>query len=446
VTLSPETPSLFKGFSKLHREERYQRLLAMGALTEEDIAFLKKGPHLDPNLGEHFIENMIGYMHLPLGIATHFKIDSKNYLIPMAVEETSIIAAASKTAKWIAQHGEINTKIQGHTLIGQIQLNHVENIDHAKQLIEKNAQSLIDLANEDIASSMVLRGGGVKQITTHSFEKESPHLLVIHVHVDTCDAMGANIITMICEYLKPPIEKLLQSTVSMCILSNLCDKKITTAEIRLRNIDEDLARKLVKAYEFSRIDPHRACTHNKGILNGIDPILIATGNDWRAVEAGMHAYACRDGQYRSLSHWRYENHELIGTLEAPIIVGIVGGVIRLHPTAQLALKILGVHSADELSRVIASVGLVQNLGAMRALVTEGIIEGHMKLHITNLSLSAGAQESEMPELVKHLEEIFKIQKRISVSTAKKILSELREKKDSVKAAVKAVLKTGSSDE
>ena len=440
MTLSANTPSLFNGFSKLNREERYQRLLAMGALTLEDINFLKTGPHLDPNLAEHLIENTIGYFQLPLGVATNFRIDSRDYIIPMAVEETSIIAATSKTAKWIRDHGEINTEIHGNTLIGQIYLANISDWDHAETVLNANKNFLIEMANQEVAASMVSRGGGVKDIQCRRLQQGDNLSLVLHVLVDTCDAMGANIINMICEYLKSPIENLLHHGVQMCILSNLNDTKLTKSTVTLRDVDPSLAEKIVAASVFANSDPYRACTHNKGIMNGIDPVLIATGNDWRAVEAAVHAYAVRDGQYRAISTWRYEQNILIGQLEAPIIVGTVGGVTRLHPTAQLCLKMLGIESADHLSRIIASVGLVQNLGAIRALVTNGIIEGHMKLHITNLSLSAGAQENEMPELVKHLEGIFKSQKRISLSTAKTILAELRETKNSLKAAVKTALK------
>jgi len=251
-------------------------------------------------------------------------------------------------------------------------------------------------------------------------------MAVIHIHADTCDAMGANIIIQICEFLKDPVEHLTGETVTMCILSNLNDTKLTHSKVTIHNVDADLGQKIQEASIFAHTDPYRAATNNKGVLNGIDPVLIATGNDWRAVEAGIHAYAARDGQYRSITQWRYQDGDLIGELSAPIIVGTVGGMTRLHPTASLCLRMLGAESANELSRIIATVGLVQNLGALRALITLGFTEGHMKLHITNLTLSAGATGDEIPLLKKRLEEWLAFHKRITLSNAIEILQKLRE--------------------
>jgi hydroxymethylglutaryl-CoA reductase len=250
-------------------------------------------------------------------------------------------------------------------------------------------------------------------------------MAVVHVMMNSVDAMGANIINQVCEYLKHPIEEMTGETVTMCILSNLVDTRLTEAKVILENIDLELAEKIEEASLFANLDPYRAATNNKGILNGMDPILIATGNDWRAVEAGAHAYCAIKGQYRSLSTWKRMGPSLVGTLTAPIIVGTVGGVTSLHPTASMCLKMLNVGSAAELSRVIAAVGLVQNLGALRALTTVGIIEGHMKLHIKNLTLAAGANEKELPFVQKKLEEILALKKRISLSHATEVLRDLR---------------------
>ena len=241
-----------------------------------------------------------------------------------------------------------------------------------------------------------------------------------------CDAMGANIINQVLEYLKIPLENLTGEQVTMCILSNLNDEKITKATVQIHDVEPELGHKLQEASFFAETDPYRAATHNKGVMNGIDPILIATGNDWRAVEAGVHAYAARDGQYKAITKWRYQDGTLTGTIEAPIVVGTVGGVTALHPTANVCLRMMGVQSAEKLSRIIAAVGLVQNLGAIKALSTEGIIQGHMKLHIDNLLMVAGATSEEMPILKERLQNWLKIYKRVSLKNAHELLDELRQ--------------------
>lgn len=416
----------FTGFSKLSREERYQRLQQMGALTAEDIAHLSNQQNLAPELAEHFIENVIGYFHMPLGVATNFKINGVDKVIPMAVEETSIVAAASKTAKWIRQNGEITTESRGKLLIGQIQISHVQDYAKLERILADNKAFLIETANEDVAHGLVRRGGGVHDITLRHIDRgDGCFMAVLHVLVDTCDAMGANIINQVCEYLKPKIENLSGEHINMCILSNLADKRLTHAKVVIRNIDPELGAKIQEASIFAECDPYRATTSNKGVLNGMDSVLLASGNDWRAVEAGVHAYAARDGQYRSITQWRVENGDLIGTLIAPICVGTVGGVTRLHPTAKLCLRMLDVKHADELAQIVAAVGLVQNLGAITALTTVGIIQGHMKLHISNLALSAGADEKEMPLLEKRLEKILQDTQRLSLQHAEQALKAIR---------------------
>lgn len=418
----------FAGFSKLSHDERLNVLASAGLLSSEDRKFLKSGGIEDISLAEKFVENVIGYFQLPLGVATNFRIDGHDYFIPMAVEETSIIAAASKTAKWLREtNSEIKTKVQGQNIIGQIQFAKLRNPDMFADLILAEKQRLMDLANIDIASSMVARGGGVKDIEVRKLLRDDGFVMgVVHVHMNPCDAMGANIINQVCEYLKSPLQEITSEIVTMCILSNLVDTRLTIAEVTLTDIDPELALKIEEASRFAELDPYRAATNNKGVLNGIDPILVATGNDWRAVEAGVHAYAARDGQYGSITQWRrLHNGSLHGKFQAPLIVGTVGGVTALHPTAKLSMKILGVKSAVQLSRICAAVGLVQNLGALKALTTVGIIEGHMKLHIKNLSLGAGATEKEMPYIVKKLEEILTLTKRISLSQAVQVLQEYR---------------------
>ncbi len=421
---------LFNGFSKLTRTERLRRLRDMGALTEEDIEFLDLGAPVDIQIAEHFIENVIGFLQMPLGVATNFVIDGRMTVIPMAVEETSIVAAASKTAKWVREHGEIRTFLEGRSSIGQIQIARVKNWPALRSYIDTHRHELIAAANRDVAFGLKNRGGGVVDIQLRSVDRgDDTEMAVFHILVDTVDAMGANIMNQVCEYLKHPIEAATSEAVTMCILSNLVDTKVTRAHVVMRGLDAQLMERIAEASLFADCDPYRAATNNKGVMNGIDPILIATGNDWRAVEAGVHAYAARTGRYRTITRWTVENAELHGEFIAPVIVGVVGGVTKLHPTARMCLRMLGVQSADELSRICAAVGLVQNLGALRALTTVGIIEGHMKLHIRNLTLGAGATESEMPYVQRRLEEILALTKRISLSHAIDALRELRARQE-----------------
>lgn len=418
--------SFFRGFSKLSREERLQTLVEMGALTNEDVRFLSKGGLHDFALGEKFIENVIGYFQIPLGVATNFRIDGVDHMIPMAVEETSIVAAASKTAKWIRDSGSITTSTLGQDIIGQIQLAKVSSFPEFKAKINDKKKEFIEISNREVAFGLVRRGGGVKDILVREIARpDGGTMAVLHVYMNAVDAMGANIMNQVCEFLKQPIEELTGERVTMCILSNLVDSKLTKAQVVIEKIEPELAAKIEEASLFAELDSYRAATNNKGVLNGMDPILIATGNDWRAVEAGVHAYAVRDGKYRSITKWRREGRLLVGELIAPIIVGTVGGVTALHPTAGMCMRMMGSPSAAELSRLIAAVGLVQNLGALRALTTVGIIEGHMKLHIKNLSLGAGASEREMPFMVKKLEEVLALKKRISLSHAIEALQEIR---------------------
>lgn len=416
-------PELFKGFSKLSARQRFARLKEMGALSQHEVDYLVSGGIDDVGLGEKLIENVIGYFQMPLGVAAYFNIDGEDYAIPMAVEETSIIAALSKTAKWIQSSGKITTHIEGNTCIGQIQIHEPKDFDNLKQVVETSKHDLINQCNNNVTHGLCERGGGLHEIQLRYVEG----MAVIHIYVDCVDAMGANIINQALEYLKNPIEQLSGEQVDICILSNLNDSKVTVANVEIALEDAALGKRIEKASRFAELDPYRAATHNKGVMNGIDPILIATGNDWRAVEAGVHAYASRDGQYRAITKWRYdiETQTLKGQFKAPITVGTVGGVTKLHPTAQLSLNMLGITHADELSRVIAAVGLVQNLGALKALTTEGIIKGHMKLHIDNLVLGTDATPEESASLKKLLEKVLNKTKRITQNNAHELLQQLR---------------------
>ncbi|WP_419419272.1 hydroxymethylglutaryl-CoA reductase, degradative [Legionella sp. D16C41] len=429
MPISKQAGKLFQGFSRLTREERFQRLIQLGVLTVEDLNYLNCGGVQDTVLADKLIENVIGYFQLPLGVATNFCIDGEDYVIPLAVEETSIIAALSKTAKWIRQQGQIVTWVEGENILGQIQLAKVKDFTRFAAMFAENKQFLIEKANEDVASSMVKRGGGVTDLKLrHLIREDGGDMAIIHLMMNSCDAMGANIINQVLEYLKTPIENITGEQVTMCILSNLNDQKLTTAQVIINDVEPELGLRLQEASYFAEKDPYRATTHNKGVMNGIDPVLIATGNDWRAVEAGVHAYAARHGHYQAITRWRFNQGQLIGQLTAPIIVGTVGGVTALHPTAKLCLKMMGIQSANHLSRIIAAVGLVQNLGALKALCTDGIIKGHMKLHIDNLLLVAGATDQEIPVLKERLQHLLLVNKRISLANANELLSSLRQAK------------------
>lgn len=420
--------ALCKGFSALSRKEREDRLIEMGFLNAADIEILKSDA-LDNHAAEQFIENFIGFIQVPLGIAVNFIIDGRPHVIPMAVEETSIIASVSKMARWIRDNGQLTTQNLGEFGIGQIQLPLVKNFDDVKQLIESSKTSLIDLANKEVAYGIVKRGGGIRDITVRRIPRgDGFEMAVVHIMIDTRDAMGANIINQVCEFLREPIEKLTGEKVGICILSNLADTKLTEAKAIIHNVDPQIGKAIAEASLFAQVDPYRAATNNKGVLNGIDPILIATGNDWRAVEAGVHAYAGYSGQYSSITRWSMKGSNLHGVIEAPILVGTVGGITQLHPATKVCLKMLKVSTSGELARLLAAVGLVQNLAALHALATEGISKGHMRLHISNLALASDATQEELPFLKQRLIKLLETQKHLTGSDVKNVLEEMRKSK------------------
>jgi hydroxymethylglutaryl-CoA reductase len=418
---------LLTDFHRIPFEERQARLSKWCDLDPQELQILKGEHALPIETAEHLIENVVGVFPLPLGVATWFNIDGHDVFIPMAVEETSIIAAISATAKWIRKSGGIiTTESRGKLIIGQIQIPHVNDLDASVTSLQARKAALIEKAN-GIIPGLIARGGGVKDLQFRCLKREDGQgsMLVIHVLCDPCDAMGANIINQVCEGLKPEIELITAEKVGLCILSNLTDGKLAYARVEIPNIDPETALGIQEAAQFAKSDPYRAATHNKGVLNGIDPVLIATGNDWRAVEAGIHAYASQSGTYQPITDWKLDGKNLIGEFLAPISVGTVGGVTMLHPTARLALKILGIRNSEELARILAAAGLVQNLGALKALATVGIVKGHMRLHAANLAMAAGASEEELPLLKRELATILTQEKRISLSRVKEILDLIR---------------------
>jgi len=423
----------FKGFSKLTRNERFSKLLELGFLNKDDVNLLKKSQFLKQDLAEDFIENSLGYFPMPYGVVTHLNVNGVDRLVPMAVEETSIIAAASKTSKWIkSNNGKITTKRISSQGIGQIQFAHIKSPEKFISLVKEHSSEWVDVCNKSVSKSHFERGGGVIRFEPRVLSRPDEGFMgVIHVYVDTGEAMGANVINQVCEFMKDQIALILTEQPTMCILTNLADSNLTKVTITLE-VEKDLALKIKEASYFAESDPYRASTNNKGIMNAIDSVLIATGNDWRAVEAGAHAFTSRSGSYSSLATWRVSKLEgsdekslLTGEMSIPMSIGTVGGVTKLHPFAQLSMKLAKTTNVEELAAVTAAVGLVQNLGALRALTTVGIIEGHMRLHIKNLALGVGAIESESPLLQKKLEEILKLTKRITLSQAREALTEIR---------------------
>ncbi|MBI4676220.1 MAG: hydroxymethylglutaryl-CoA reductase, degradative [Elusimicrobia bacterium] len=396
--LSRETArtSRLPGFYKLDVWERLDKLDEwMDLPTKEKWAL--RNETLTAEQADMLIENVIGVFGLPLGLAVNFRINDKDYLIPMAVEETSIVAACSHLAKLIRENGKLTATAEPAIMEGQIQLVGVPDLDQAEKDILEAKDRLLKLANKQ-DQMLVSLGGGAKDYYVRRVETASGAMLILHLQVNVIDAMGANAVNTMVETLGPIMAEMTKGEVVCQIITNLADKSLVRARFDIRcdclakgGFDgRQVAERIVKAFHWADADPYRATTHNKGIMNGIDAVLLATGNDWRAVEAGCHAYAARSGRYRSLTKYRIEGDRLIGEIEAPIAVGVVGGVTKLHPGVAILLKVLGMPSRRELAEVIASVGLVQNLAAVRALVTEGIQEGHMTLHARNVAYSAGA--------------------------------------------------------
>lgn len=424
----PTISSRLPGLAKLSCTQRLNALVEAGFLTESQATHLQAAtaPQL-VTIAESLIENVIGCYALPLGVATNFCIDGQDRLIPLAVEETSIIAALCRTAKWVREHGSITTTVLGEQVIGQIQIAQPRDLGRLRQALQAHKAEWIALANREVVAGLVKRGGGVRDIVWREVSRgDQGVMVVLHVLLDACDAMGANLVNQVCEALKPLIEQASDERVTMCIVSNLVDSRCVQAQVRLEGIEEGVMARIAEASLFAKQDPYRAATSNKGVLNGIDALMIATGNDWRAIEAGIHAYAARDGQYRSITDWSIEAGVLVGTLTAPLAVGTVGGVTRLHPTATLSLQLLGTTTANELARVAVAVGLVQNLAAVRALVTDGIVQGHMRLHINNLMLDAGANEAEAVSLRAQLEELLAYTQKITLSDVSEALTQLRQ--------------------
>ncbi|CAG0941063.1 partial hydroxymethylglutaryl-CoA reductase, partial [Anaerolineae bacterium] len=386
-------------------------------------------------LANRLVENVIGVYGLPFGIAANFQINRRDVLIPMVVEEPSVIAACSHAAKLVRDAGGFTASADTPTMIGQVQVLDLRDLDSAREKILAARDEILALANS--TTTLTARGGGAKEIEVRDFRETrvgatlAPHpfgsagMLVVHLLFDTRDAMGANAINTACEAIAPLIENITGGRVVLRILSNLADRRLARASCRVQRdaLGADVVRNIVEAQTLAEIDPYRAATHNKGAMNGIDAIAIATGNDWRSIEAGAHAYAARDGQYRALTTWDRapEGGDLVGAIELPLAVGTVGGTTSVHPVAQIAMKILKVANAQELAGIMAAVGLAQNLGALRALASEGIQSGHMALHARQIAIAAGATGDAIDRLADKLVE----EKNVRLSRAKELLRGLQ---------------------
>lgn len=405
--------SRMPGFYKQSIPDRLRSLEEAGLLSAEDRAALAEGHHvLDAEAADRLIENVIGVFALPMGLGLNFLINGRDYAVPMVVEEPSIVAAVSSAAKTLRAGGGFTTRSTDALLIGQIQVVGVKDAARAHEAVMAHRKRILGLANS-LHPNMVARGGGARdlEIRVHAATSQGPEMFVVHLLVDTRDAMGANLVNSMCEEVAPLVEELTGGEVFLRILSNLVDRSMVKAEVVVP-VEElgsngyagpDVRDGIILANRFAEVDTYRAATHNKGILNGIDAVAVATGNDWRAIEASVHAYAAHTGRYRGLTRWwKTEEGHLAGALEIPIKVGTVGGQMQANPAAGLAHRILGTRSARELAEVMCAVGLAQNFSALRALTTDGIQRGHMALHARSVAVAAGTPPDHFEDVVQRL--------------------------------------------
>ena len=412
-----------KGFHRLTIEERLDQIVSMTKLSQDELQCLKKFGNLPEETANGMVENVIGVMGIPFGVATNLILDGKEMLVPMATEESSVIAAVCNASKQCRTSGGVTSSVSGSEMIAQIQLLGLSNPNYARQVLLEKKEKIHELC--DVTDPLLLEnGGGFRDLEVRILETRGGTMVILHMIVDTQDAMGANAVNSMAESLAPKIEEWTGGRVNLRILSNLADRRLARARA-IWNLEdlggEQVRDDMLAASWFAEADPYRAATHNKGIMNGVSAVALVTGNDTRALEAGAHAYASRSGQYTSLSRWETdEAGNLVGSLEMPMAVGLIGGATRVHPIAKIALKILGVNKAEDLARVMAAVGLVQNFGALKALATIGIQKGHMALHSKNVAMMAGAVGVEVDLLAKRLVEIGKIRTDAAEEELRKI--------------------------
>ena len=414
------------GFAKLSPTERIEALLKEGLLTWDEAQILKEQKGLPLSIADQLTENVLSTFDLPFSLAPYFLINGRDYVLPMVTEEPSVVAAASFAAKLIQRSGGFTTQVHQRQMIGEIALTDVRDVEMASKRILEDKETLLQLANEAYPS-IVKRGGGARDL----WVENKGNFLIVYLAVDPKEAMGANMLNTMLEALTDRIQELSGGQALMAILSNLAMRSLVSARCAIdfkalsRNPEEaiEIAHRMELASQLAQVDPYRAATHNKGIFNGIDALVLATGNDWRAIEAGGHAYAAQSGSYKGLSQWKSQPEEkkLYGEITLPMPVATKGGSIGLNPTVQVSHRLLGEPSAIELAGIIASLGLAQNFAALKALVTTGIQAGHMKLQARSLALLAGAKEEEVPRLVCQLLE----NKPFNLEKAKTLLQELR---------------------
>jgi len=419
--------SKISGFYKLKPEERLKLVSEFSGLTEEEASCISAAGALSLEAADRMVENLIGVMEVPMGVAVNFLINGKDYLIPMAIEEPSVIAAASNSAKMAREGGGFTTSSTGPVMIGQIQAVGIPDPNGARLNILEKKQEILKRANE-VDPILVKFGGGAKDVEVRVIETPSGKMVITHLLVDCRDAMGANAVNTMAETVAPYIEELTGGRVYLRIISNFADKRLMRARAVFTKEaigGEDVVDGILAAYHFAASDPYRAATHNKGIMNGVSAAVLATGNDTRAIEAGAHSYASRSGIYRPLSVYeKNANGDIVATIEMPMAVGLVGGATKTNPIARSAVKILGVKTATELGEVFAALGLAQNFAAMRALATEGIQRGHMELHSRNVAIQAGAAG----DMVDKIARIMVSEKKVRADRASQLLDEMMEKR------------------
>jgi hydroxymethylglutaryl-CoA reductase len=415
--------SSISGFYKLSPKERLAIVKEFAGLSDEECALLLNTSSLPLEAADRMIENVVGVFPLPIGIGVNFLINNRDYLIPMTIEEPSVVAAASYAAKMVRAGGGFYTSSMPPVMIGQIQVMDIADPDEAKQHVLAAKQEILEEANaQDPVLASV--GGGAKDLEAKVINTMVGPMVIVELHVDCRDAMGANAVNTMAEAVAPVIERITDGHVYLRIISNLATKRLARAWCIVPKEavgGEEVVDGIANASAFAAADPYRAATHNKGAMNGIIAVILATGNDHRAIEAGAHAYAAINGKYTSLSKWeKDENGDLKGMIEMPMAVGLIGGAVRTHPIAKIAIKILGVKTANEFAEVLAAVGLAQNLGALRALAHEGIQRGHMSLHARNIAVAAGATG----DLINVVAERMVKERKIRMDRAKELITEL----------------------
>ncbi|NBD13265.1 MULTISPECIES: hydroxymethylglutaryl-CoA reductase, degradative [Corallococcus] len=429
--MSDTVTSRLAGFHKLPLEERLAQIGRMFRLTETELEQLRGEGTLDLTLANQMIENAVGTFSLPLGLGLNLNVNGRDYLVPMAVEEPSVVAAVSFASKIVREAGGFVAEADESMMIGQVQVSNYGDPGRATEKILDAKEQILALANS-FHPAMVARGGGARDVEVRLLPApEGPRgepLLIVHILIDTQEAMGANLINTVAEGVAPLIEQVTGGRVYLRILSNLADRRLSRATCRiplplLADFDlpgEEIAEGIAQASRFAEADPYRAATHNKGVMNGIDAVAIATGQDWRSIEAGAHAFACRGGQYRPLSTWYLEEGHLVGRIELPLALGTVGGPIKVHPGVQMALKLMRVSGVRELSMVFAAVGLAQNFAALRALGSVGIQKGHMAMHARCVAVTAGARGGDVEKVANLLVKAG----HVKVEKAREILANL----------------------